>query len=292
MCGRHRNTSRTFRVSSNIDSETWCQFPENRSRVHTGSPDLRFHRDSSLSSQVRAQSVGRCMFGLERVSSHRTGSFGSVLACLCGLVAIFYVQSRKVNITRAILAVAAIGCTLFLTYAFSPTSVKGYLGKHYESRVSEGTGQDRFALWGRAVQQLFEHPEGVGWTLAVGIQERHTFITITSAYEVSYGLVGGLAYTVLIAGLLISFFRSQSNAFEDPAALAVYLAGLGVIVAIAVNSMTDHMTENRWYFNLIWSIIWYSHFCSRAVQTKVSLGGPRTKKEFGETRQSSKVEAG
>ena len=58
----------------------------------------------------------------------------------------------------------------------------------------------------------------------------------------------------LVVGLLISFFRVRKSTIDDPSALAIYLAGLGVIVAIAVNSMTDHMNANRWYFNVIWSL--------------------------------------
>jgi hypothetical protein len=53
---------------------------------------------------------------------------------------------------------------------------------------------------------------------------------------------------------------------DDPAALAVFLAGHGAVIVIALNSITDHMTENRWYFNLIWSLVWYSYFCSRSDQ--------------------------
>jgi hypothetical protein len=67
-------------------------------------------------------------------------------------------------------------------------------------------------------------------------------------------------------GLLFSFFKRCKAIADHPAAFATYLAGLGVIVVTAVNSMTDHMSVNRWYFNVIWSIVWYSYFCSRAAQ--------------------------
>ena len=84
------------------------------------------------------------------------------------------------------------------------------------------------------------------------------------AFTVSYSVLGGLAYASLVLGLLFSFLRKRKNTINDPSLLAVYLAGLGVIVVVAVNSMTDHMTENRWYYNFIWSVVWYSYFCSVA----------------------------
>jgi hypothetical protein len=191
-----------------------------------------------------------------------TGSFGSILASLCGLAAIFCVQLRTVNLTKVLGSAAVICCMLGLTFVLLPPSVKQYLGKRYEHRVTNAD-TDRLTLWGRAVEQLFQHPEGVGWTLEAGTGKKTVIHNDYLAYAVSYGIVGGLVYISFVTGLLISFFYVRKSAINDPAALAIYLAGLGVIVAVAVNSMTDHMTENRWYFTLIWSIVWYSYFCSR-----------------------------
>ena len=145
--------------------------------------------------------------------------------------------------------------------------MKEYLGKRYEHRVVKAD-TDRLVLWARAVEHLLEHPEGVGLTLSVGDKVKSYIHNDYLTYAVSYGFIGGLAYASLVVGLLISFFRVRKSAIDDPSALAIHLAGLGVIVAIAVNSMTDHMNVNRWYFNVIWSLIWYSYFCSRAVQTE------------------------
>ena len=195
-----------------------------------------------------------------------TGSFGSIFASLCGLFAIFCIQVRTVSLTKVLASGAVICCMLGLTFVLLPPSVKDYLGKRYELRVTNAD-TDRFALWGRAVEQIFQHPEGVGWTLAVGKGKKTVIHNDYLAFAVSYGVLGGLAYTCFIIGLLVSFFVVEKNAIEHPAALAVYLAGLGVIVAVALNSITDHMTENRWYFNLILSIVWYSYFCSRVRPT-------------------------
>lgn len=196
-----------------------------------------------------------------------TGSFGSGFACFCGLSAIFFAQFRKVSAGRALVSGIVIALVLILTYSFSPTSTKEYLAKRYEHRVVKAD-KDRIALWGRAVDQLFRHPEGVGMTMSVGDKIRTFIHNDYLTYAVSYGVIGGLGYAYLVVGLLIAFFRMRKGLIDDPSMLAVYLAGLGVLVAIAVNSMTDHMNANRWYFNVMWSIIWYSYFCCRATQTE------------------------
>lgn len=206
-----------------------------------------------------------------------TGSIGSIFACLCGLAAIFYVQSRAVNLIRVFVSVTAIACMLLMVYSFSPPKVKQYLEERYQFRlVKSGTDQDRFMLWGRAIDSLLNHPEGVGLTLAVGDEVKFWIHNDYLTYAVSYGFIGGLGYAFLVVGLLIYFFRVRKGTIHDPSALAIHLAGLGVIVAIAVNSMTDHMNENRWYFNVIWSVIWYSYFCSRAAQTRAVREGVRS----------------
>ena len=197
-----------------------------------------------------------------------TGSFGSILACMCGLAAIFYMQFRTVRLSKVLVSVTVLFCLLFLTYSLSSQSVKDYLGKRYEHRV-EKADMDRLGLWARALEQFFRHPEGVGLTFIVrdDVDDVQSFThNDYLTYTVSYGFLGGLAYLVLVVKLLISFFQVRKDATGNPYLLAIYLAGLGVIVSIAVNSMTDHMNANRWYFNVIWSLIWYSYFCSVETQ--------------------------
>jgi O-antigen ligase len=195
-----------------------------------------------------------------------TGSFGSIFACLCGLAAIFYTQFRRVNLARVLLSVIIIACLLVLTYSLSPPSTKEYLEKRYEHRVVKAD-TDRLVLWARAMDYFLEHPEGVGLTFTVGDEVKSNPHNDYIAFAVSYGVIGGLAYPFLVVGLLISLFQVRKNAIANPYMLAIYLASLGVTVAFAVNSMTDDIGVNRWYFNAIWSLIWYSYFCSRAAQT-------------------------
>jgi hypothetical protein len=34
---------------------------------------------------------------------------------------------------------------------------------------------------------------------------------------------------------------------------------------VLINSLSDHLTSNRWYFNVVWSLIWYAFFASRSA---------------------------
>jgi len=190
-----------------------------------------------------------------------TASFGSIFACFCGLGAIFFTQFRFVNVTKVIMSATAVCCLLLLTYVMSPPSIKEYLAERYAHRVTHAD-TDRLTLWARAVDYYLAHPLGVGFTLAVSGKERSFTHNDYLAFTISYSILGGLAYASFVLGLLFSFLRKRKNTMNDPSLLAVYLAGLGVIIAVALNSITDHMTENRWYYTFIWSVVWYSYFCS------------------------------
>jgi uncharacterized membrane protein YagU involved in acid resistance len=201
-----------------------------------------------------------------------TGSFGSGTACLCGLVVIFYSQLQLKNMGKWLMSLAAFVCLLFLMYTLIPQNIKIYLAKRYEHRVVKAD-KDRVELWKLALDYHLEHPLGVGFTFLVGDKEKTYIHNDYLAYTVSYSILGGMAYISLVAGLINSFFKRRKDVIDDPSALAVYLAGLGVVIAIAVNSITDNMGSSRWYFNVIWSLIWYSYFCSRAEHNEIFLEG-------------------
>jgi hypothetical protein len=198
-----------------------------------------------------------------------TGSFGSGSACLVGLAAIFYAQFRVFNPVRCLASLAILGCSILLIYSLFPSSGKKYLEKRYEVRVTN-RDQDRVVLWTRAVGYILENPGGVGLTFTVGDRVKTNPHNDYLLYTVSYGFFGGMAYLCLVTALLLYFIRGRNQRIADPSAFAIHLAGLGVVVALALNSMTDHLTNNRWYFNIIWSIVWYSYFCSQAAHREVS----------------------
>lgn len=197
-----------------------------------------------------------------------TGSFGSITASVCGLAAIFFSQVRTIKLTKVFTSAAVTCCMVLLILALLPQSTRTYLGQRYEHRIVEHD-TDRLTLWSLAVDYFFEHPFGVGLTYTVGDREKSNPHNEYLVYAVSYGFIGGLAYPSLVIGLLIYFFKNRKLKIDDSSALAICMAGLGVIIAYAINTMTDNVGPNRWYNNILWSLIWYCYFCSRAA-----LNGP------------------
>ena len=196
-----------------------------------------------------------------------TASIGSAASCILGLCVIFFIQAHKISLGKVIASLFVLCLSLVLIYTVLPSDTKQYLEKRVEHRVVN-KNVDRITLWGWGFDRLLEHPEGSGLTLK-GITDQfiHNDYIV---YMVSYGFIGGLGYLVLIIGVITAFWKRRRRIQKHPAALAIYLAGLGTVVALAFNSITDHSNENRWYFNVIWTIIWYCYFCSYPVK-KTSL---------------------
>ncbi|HUV58662.1 MAG TPA: O-antigen ligase family protein [Desulfatiglandales bacterium] len=205
-----------------------------------------------------------------------TGSFGSGFSCLCGMLAIFSIQIKKLSVKKVLGSVVAMICVMFVVYNLLPQSTKTYLEKRYEHRVTKAD-TDRFDLWGRALDHFFKYPEGVGLNLSVAAsiniyhKVRSNIHNEYLVYAVSYGLFGGIAFVLIVAKLLIYYLKMRKHKIDDPYALATYLAGLGVVIAVSLNCMTDHLNANRWYFNVSWSIIWYCYFCTQGVQTENTM---------------------
>ncbi len=206
-------------------------------------------------------SLQHLSLSLQVVDTHQ-----SISSCICGISSIFFSQFRKISAAKAMGSAVVIIMALFITYNFLPASVKDYLGKRYEHRVTDGD-TDRLTLWSTALESFFQHPEGVGFTLQAGEKEKTFIHDEYLVYTVSYGIFGGLAYLFLVVKLLFLFMKTGKNMIKDPYANAIHLAGLGVMVAIALNTITDHLNANRWNFNVVWSIIWYCFFCSCANVT-------------------------
>lgn len=198
-----------------------------------------------------------------------TGSFGSIFSCVCGLATIFFVQGHRISIQKMVVTAVSFLAMLVVVYNFAPPEIKEYIGKRYEHRVTK-KDTDRVDLWSRAIDHLFWKPGGSGFTLVVGKKIKSNPHNDYLAYLVSYGFIGGIAYPLLFMGLMLYWYKNRKKKIDDYYALAVSSAGYGVTVALLLNSMTDNITANRWYFNVIWCIIWYCYFCSRSIPWKAS----------------------
>jgi hypothetical protein len=140
-----------------------------------------------------------------------------------------------------------------------------YATTRYEVRIGKAGSPtaDRSWRWRKSFNYLMENPSGVGWSLYVEplrIYPHNDYLT----YAIAFGVVCGLVYFLYPSGLLFSFFSFNPGAMPSNR-FAFALVGAGVCAVVLINSLSDHLTSNRWYFNVVWSLIWYAYFASRAI---------------------------
>lgn len=197
-----------------------------------------------------------------------TGSVGSSLSAMAGIGVMLLMSLRHYSFKRyMVLLLVGVGLTVATT-AVLPQSVQGYVTTRYQLRVGKHSSStaDRSWRWKKSYDYLMENPSGVGWSIYVEpirIYPHNDYLT----YGIAFGVICGLIYLFYPIGLIWSFFSITvfRRGSMDPSALALALTGAGVTTAMLINSMSDHMTANRWYFNVVWCLIWYSFFASRAA---------------------------
>ncbi len=202
-----------------------------------------------------------------------TGSVGSTSACLCSLVCIFFIAARGMSLTRTLISIVAVASVLILVWSLSPAGVKDYVSDRYHERFANKETKginavDRFMLWQHAADYILEHPLGVGWSEEYGDKVKMYAHNDYLTYCIGFGVLGGATYAYVVLRLLIYFFRKASSICKDSYALSITLSGLGVLIVVSINSMTDHLSTNPWYFNTLWSIIWYAYFCGQTDSCK------------------------
>lgn len=196
-----------------------------------------------------------------------TGSVGSSLAALAGMVLILLMGKRRFSIRRYFLLLLLGTGLAFTAWSAMPSVIQQYAVSRYEVRMGKSGSAvgDRAWRWKKSLNYLTEHPSGVGWSIYIeplGTYPHNDYLT----YAIAYGVLCGLIYFLYPSGLLFSFAFLNSKV-ADPSRFALALAGAGVTTVLLINSMSDHMTANRWYFNVIWSLIWYAFAASRPPRT-------------------------
>lgn len=193
-----------------------------------------------------------------------TGSVGSSLSGFAGIAVIVFSAGRRMNAFRLLTSVVSILALMVIVWSVAPAKVKTYVESRYEQRLGKRINAgDRLDRWTSAAAYMSENPEGVGWSLSYGDRFKSYPHNDYLLYGICYGVLGGGVYAYLILRLLLHFFK-KSKAAVDPPVQAIALAGLGVVVVLLINSMSDHLVANKWYFNVIWSIIWYAFFCCQS----------------------------
>jgi chromate transport protein ChrA len=84
------------------------------------------------------------------------------------------------------------------------------------------------------------------------------------SYGIAFGFVCGLLYLFVPIKILLTLVSVKIH-MKDPVQVAILLAGVGAVTVLLINSFADHLTANRWYFNVVWSIIWYCFFAAKAI---------------------------
>ncbi len=191
-----------------------------------------------------------------------TGSIASTIACIGGLTILLVVGVRHFSAAKYLVFLTVAGALVVSIWSFTPKVVQDYVVRHYEDRLgSRINNADREERWVPSLQYIAKNPEGVGWSLYVEeirIYPHNDYL----AYGIAYGVVGALVYLCVPCYLLFRLVRSAKDV-GDVSRLAVPLAGIGVVTVIILNSLSDHLSANRWYFNLVWSVVWLSYFSTR-----------------------------
>jgi hypothetical protein len=203
-----------------------------------------------------------------------TGSVGSTIAGLAGMFLILVMGLRRFSLKRYfILLTVGLGLGLGI-WTVLPPGIQNYATSRYELRVgrSASSTADRSWRWKKSLKFLVENPSGVGWSLYV--EPLHTYPhNDYLTYAIAFGLVCGLIYFLYPPVFILTFLSFRPSAM-DPSRFALALAGAGVAVVVLINSLSDHLTSNRWYFNVVWSLIWYAYFASRTDKNPTTSRTP------------------
>jgi O-antigen ligase len=209
--------------------------------------------------------VSVCCLAMNLLLLLVTGSVGSSIACLGGIAAMFLVMLRKAQMLRLLVAMLVLVALFLSVWHFSSGKIREYAQQRYHERFSDqGIHEDRSALWRYALDGIYEHPAGTGWSLVTGEGVKKNPHNDYLLFAANYGVLGGIIYAYLILRLQWHFFRSAKSVSDGPYLQVMNLTGLGVVTALLINSFSDHLVANKWFFNVVWSLVWYAYFCGRA----------------------------
>jgi hypothetical protein len=189
-----------------------------------------------------------------------TGSVGSGVACALALLLIAFLSFRWLASFRLLFFLAGAVVVMVLVWSLVPDVVRDYAGERYRTRLADGPdASDRTALWSDAFDFLLQHPEGIGWSGFLYDPQRGYPHNDYLTYGIALGALGGLVYIYVLFRLLMSLLRIPESG-ESEHRYGLRLAGIGVLAVIIVNSLFDHLSANKWYFNVMWSIVWYVYY--------------------------------
>jgi O-antigen ligase/polysaccharide polymerase Wzy-like membrane protein len=200
-----------------------------------------------------------------------TGSVGSSLAALCGIMLLLGIARRYISIKRYFIVLPIVIGLAMAGWSQLPQGIKDYAYSRYEEKLSGGIDtSDRSGRWQLSLTYLMDNPLGRGWDLYVapiGTYPHNDYLS----YGIAFGFVCSLLYLFVPAKILLSIVSVKVH-IKDPARVAILLASAGSVTVFLINSFSDHLTANRWYFNVVWSIIWYGYFASKSLIAQDEVG--------------------
>lgn len=192
-----------------------------------------------------------------------TGSVGSSLAALCGIVLILFISRSYFSVTRYAVFLPLLLVLVLIGWSQVPPAIKKYAESRYEEKLAGGVNvSDRSGQWHAASDYLLDNPLGRGWKLFVppiGGYPHNDYLS----YGIAFGIACGLLYLFVPAKILHSLVSRRLEP-RNIAQISISLAGVGAVAVLLINSMSDHLTANRWYFNVVWSVIWFGYFVNRS----------------------------
>lgn len=206
-----------------------------------------------------------------------TGSVGSTFAALIGMTLVLLLNIRRFSWKRYF-AIGTISVLLTLVgFAALPPNTRNYAYSRYEARVgSHGSSmEDRTWRWRKAANYMLDNPSGTGWSLWV--EPLNTFPhNDFLSYGIAFGMLCGFLYFLLpfLAFLSLSSFAFLNHTNTSTSLICLASAGAGITLAVMINSMSDHMTADRWYFNVAWSLVWFCYFACRPSRTSIGNYAP------------------
>ncbi|MCI5144506.1 MAG: O-antigen ligase domain-containing protein [Candidatus Electrothrix sp. AR3] len=198
-----------------------------------------------------------------------TGSMGSILSGVIALGLMLFLNIKNIRIKNMVFALPLTVILCYFSWMLAPEQTKEYIVGRYEDKTSSGTikTSDRTSRWTKSLAYLLQNPTGRGWQLRLEEISSYPHNDYIS-YGIAFGIFCSLLYLSVPIIILSSMLTSRDKN-KSQAQTALYLAGVGATVVLLVNSSSDHLSANRLYFNVIWSIIWFCYFASRSKKGKV-----------------------
>jgi len=204
-----------------------------------------------------------------------SGSRAGLLAGALALI-VYHLVLKPTNpeTQRTVIVVVLLTIGIAGLICAFPDVVQAIWSNRWLDLVQGGISEEpRPEKWRAGLIQFLHEPIGVGWTFSTLEGSCTVFHNDFLAFAVSYGFFGGLAYIMIFAQIFIAALKT-TKIRDDFTRQMLGAVALVAVVALALNSMSDHLTAYCPRFQLCWIIVYigvspYMHNHMR-IRTQVS----------------------